>query len=161
MANAFRQVKWNWNVLVKHQESFNNKEYEKSTLKHIFENYIDDQGIRLANATANPYGQSREQWVDEKVRKFKEAADISNSVLNIYINVVSKQQFSLTLFERRPVLDVTIVLLRKVVFAEGTYALELIQELLEAFFFDQVEEVDPYRLFNTQTLPTLMVRNVY
>jgi hypothetical protein len=31
---------------------------------------------------------------------------------------------------------VTIVLLRKIVFAEGTYVLDFIQELLQAFYFE-------------------------
>jgi hypothetical protein len=68
--------------------------------------------------------------LDEKVKKFREAADISNSLLNLYINVVCKTQSSIILLSLKPIINVTIVLLRKIVFAEGTYAVEFIQELL-------------------------------
>jgi hypothetical protein len=58
IANAFRQIKWNWNVLVKLQETHSNREREKSTLNQIFENFIetDNQTKRLSQIKPNPYG---------------------------------------------------------------------------------------------------------
>ena len=92
IANAFRQIKWNWNVLIKLQDNHANKDREKAMLTRIFENFIEEQSTskRLSQAKPNPYGQTREQWLEEKVKKFKETAYISNSVLNLYINVVGK-----------------------------------------------------------------------
>ena len=58
--------------------------------------------------------------------KFREVADISNSVISLYTNVVYKKKNSLSFFERRPVLDVTIVLLRKLIFAEGSFVVDFI-----------------------------------
>lgn len=66
------------------------------------------------------------EWLNEKIRRFREAADISNTVLNLYINVVCRDKTSLFFLERRPVLDVTVVLLRKIVFAEGSFVVEFI-----------------------------------
>jgi hypothetical protein len=66
------------------------------------------------------------EWLNEKIRRFREAADISNTVLNLYINVVCRDKTSLFFLERRPVLDITVVLLRKIVFAEGSFVVEFI-----------------------------------
>jgi len=66
------------------------------------------------------------EWLNEKIRRFIEAADISNTVLNLYINVVCRDKTSLFFLERRPVLDITVVLLRKIVFAEGSFVVEFI-----------------------------------
>jgi hypothetical protein len=48
-----------------------------------------------------------------------------------------------------------------VVFAEGSFAVEFIAGLLQAFFKEQVEDVDPFKLTEATTLPTLMIRNTY
>lgn len=53
------------------------------------------------------------------------------------------------------------LLLRKVVFAEGSFAVEFIAGMLQAFFKEQVEDVDPFKLTEPTTLPTLMIRNTF
>ena len=78
-----------------------------------------------------------------------------------FVNVVYKKKSNLSFFERRPVMDVTIVLLRKLIFAEGSYVVEFISELVHAFFIEKTEEIDPFKLSDPTTLPALMIRNFY
>ena len=55
----------------------------------------------------------------------------------------------------------TLLILRKVTFAEGSFAVEFVASLLQAFFLERVEDVDPFKLSDPQTLQILMVRNTY
>jgi len=82
-------------------------------------------------------------------------------VVNLYINVVAKSRQSLLFFERKPIVEVTLLILRKVTFAEGSFAVEFVAQLLQAFFLEKVEDVDPLKLSDPSTLQTLMVRNTY
>ena len=137
-------------------------------MQQVFDNFIaqdplanDRKALKdLANKN-NTFGQTRDQWLEEKTRRFRETADICNSVVSLYINVVAKYQQSLSFFKRKPTVEVTLLLLRKVVFAEGSFAMEFNAGLLQAFFKEQVEDVDPFKLTEPTTLPTLMIRNTF
>lgn len=155
----FRQIKFNLNVLVKVQDISLAKERERTTLNEIFRAMVEE--TPEPKMPVLPSGQTRADWLTEKVAKFREIADISNSLLNLYINVVCRNKSSLTFLERENVLGVTFVLLRKIVFAEGTFAVDFISELVKAFFFEKVEEMDPFDLVDPETQPTLTIRNLY
>lgn len=73
-------------------------------------------------------------------------------MVNLYINVVAKSRQSLLFFERKPIVEVTLLILRKVTFAEGSFAVEFVAQLLQAFFLEKVEDVDPFKLSDPSTL---------
>lgn len=93
-----RTIKWNWNILVKYQDAHLSKEREKTTLQQVFENFVTQDPLAsdrkafkdLANKAQ--FGQTRDQWLEEKITRFRETADICNSVVNLYINVVAKSR---------------------------------------------------------------------
>ena len=104
--------------------------------------------------------EGRDAWRDEKLLQQRELADIKTSILRLYIHVVCQKTMSLFLFECKNFIDVLFELIKKYVFAEGTYVVEFVNEVLHAYFFEKSEETDPLDLYDRATGQILLIRNV-
>ena len=90
---------------------------------------------------------TKHQEASEKYRaQFKKQAEIAVSIISLYLSLISKcKKTSLLLFERKFIFEL-LNQLRIVIIQEGSYSLDLNDQILNAFLFEKIEGSDPLKL---------------